>query len=47
VGKFTSALLRKFQSALTETNDGGENDLVGGELTYSVLPGFLGGVSLK
>jgi OmpA family len=30
-----------------ETNDGGENDLVGGELTYSVLPGFLGGVSLK
>ena len=30
-----------------ETDDGGENDLVGGELTYSVLPGFLGGVSLK
>jgi outer membrane protein OmpA-like peptidoglycan-associated protein len=30
-----------------ETNEGGENDLVGGELTYSVLPGFLGGVSLK
>jgi outer membrane protein OmpA-like peptidoglycan-associated protein len=30
-----------------ETNDGAENDLVGGELTYSVLPGFLGGVSLK
>jgi hypothetical protein len=30
-----------------ETNDGGENDLVGGEITYSVLPGFLGGVSLK
>jgi hypothetical protein len=26
-----------------ETNEGGENDLVGGELTYSVLPGFLGG----
>jgi hypothetical protein len=26
---------------------GGENDLVGGEITYSVLPGFLGGVSLK
>ena len=30
-----------------ETDDGGENDLVGGELTYSSLPGFLGGVSLK
>jgi outer membrane protein OmpA-like peptidoglycan-associated protein len=30
-----------------ETNDGAENDLVGGELTYSFLPGFLGGVSLK
>ena len=30
-----------------ETDDGGENDLVGGEITYSVLPGFLGGVSLK
>jgi outer membrane protein OmpA-like peptidoglycan-associated protein len=30
-----------------ETNEGGENDLIGGELTYSVLPGFLGGVSLK
>lgn len=30
-----------------ETDDGGENDLVGAELTYSVFPGFLGGVSLK
>jgi hypothetical protein len=30
-----------------ETNEGGENDLIGGELTYSALPGFLGGVSLK
>jgi outer membrane protein OmpA-like peptidoglycan-associated protein len=30
-----------------ETNDGAENDLLGGELTYSILPGFLGGVSLK
>jgi hypothetical protein len=30
-----------------ETNEGGENDLVGGEITYSALPGFLGGVSLK
>jgi len=30
-----------------ETSDGGENDLVGGEITYSALPGFLGGVSLK
>jgi OmpA family len=30
-----------------ETNDGGENDLVGGQLTYSFLPGFLGGMSLK
>jgi hypothetical protein len=29
-----------------ETNDS-ENDLVGAELTYSALPGFLGGVSLK
>jgi hypothetical protein len=30
-----------------ETDDGGENDLVGAQLTFSVLPGFLGGVSLK
>jgi hypothetical protein len=30
-----------------ETNDGAENDLLGGELAYSILPGFLGGVSLK
>jgi OmpA family len=30
-----------------ENDDGGENDLVGGEITYSVLPSFLGGVSLK
>ena len=30
-----------------ETDDGGENDLVGAEITYSALPGFLGGVSLK
>jgi OmpA family len=30
-----------------ETNDGGENDLVGGQITYSFLPGFLGGMSLK
>jgi hypothetical protein len=30
-----------------ENDDGGENDLVGAELTYSALPGFLGGVSLK
>ncbi|MGH6920674.1 MAG: hypothetical protein ACREJ0_23565, partial [Geminicoccaceae bacterium] len=30
-----------------ETNDGAENDLLGGEITYSAFPGFLGGVSLK
>jgi hypothetical protein len=30
-----------------ETDEGGENDLVGAEITYSALPGFLGGVSLK
>jgi OmpA family len=30
-----------------ETNDGGENDLVGGELVYNAFPGFLGGMSLK
>lgn len=30
-----------------ETNDGAENDLLGGELTYGIFPGFLGGVSLK
>ena len=30
-----------------ETNDGGENDLAGAQLTFSVLPGFLGGVSIK
>ena len=32
---------------LGETNDGGENDLAGAQLTFDVLPGFLGGVSLK
>lgn len=30
-----------------ETNDGRENDLVGGELVYNIFPGFLGGMSLK
>ncbi|MGH6895105.1 MAG: OmpA family protein [Geminicoccaceae bacterium] len=30
-----------------ETDDGGENDLVGAQLVFSVLPGFLGGISLK
>jgi hypothetical protein len=30
-----------------ETNDGGENDLAGAQLTFDVLPGWLGGVSLK
>jgi len=30
-----------------ETDDGGENDLVGAQFVFSVLPGFLGGVSLK
>jgi hypothetical protein len=30
-----------------ETNDGSENDLAGVQLTFNVLPGFLGGVALK
>jgi hypothetical protein len=30
-----------------ETDDGGENDLAGAQLTFNVLPGFLGGVALK
>jgi hypothetical protein len=30
-----------------ETDDGGENDLAGVQLTFNVLPGFLGGVALK
>jgi hypothetical protein len=30
-----------------ETNDDGENDLAGVQLTFNVLPGFLGGVALK
>jgi len=30
-----------------ETDDGGENDLAGAQLTFSVLPGFLGGVAIK
>ena len=30
-----------------ENNEGGENDLVGGELVYNAFPGFLGGMSLK
>jgi hypothetical protein len=30
-----------------ETNEGAENDLAGVQLAFNVLPGFLGGVSLK
>jgi outer membrane protein OmpA-like peptidoglycan-associated protein len=30
-----------------ESDSGKVNDLVGGEITYSLFPGFLGGVSLK
>jgi hypothetical protein len=30
-----------------ETDEGGENDLAGAQLTFSVLPGFLGGMALK
>jgi hypothetical protein len=30
-----------------ETDDGGENDLAGAQITFNVLPGFLGGVALK
>jgi hypothetical protein len=30
-----------------ETNDGGESDLAGAQLTFNVFPGFLGGVALK
>ena len=30
-----------------ETDDDGENDLAGAQLTFNVLPGFLGGVALK
>jgi outer membrane protein OmpA-like peptidoglycan-associated protein len=30
-----------------EADDGGENDLAGAQLTFNVLPGFLGGVALK
>jgi hypothetical protein len=30
-----------------EHNNGGENDLVGAQLTFDVLPGFPGGVALK
>jgi hypothetical protein len=30
-----------------ENNNGGENDLVGAQLTFNVLPSFLGGVALK
>jgi hypothetical protein len=30
-----------------ETDAGSQNDLVGGQITYSFLPGFLGGMSLK
>jgi OmpA family len=30
-----------------ETDDGGENDLAGAQLTFNVLPGFLGGMALK
>jgi OmpA family len=30
-----------------ETNDGAEDDFVGGELVYNIFPGFLGGMSLK
>jgi outer membrane protein OmpA-like peptidoglycan-associated protein len=30
-----------------ETDAGSQNDLLGGQITYSFLPGFLGGMSLK
>ena len=30
-----------------ETNEGGENDLAGVQLTFNVLPGFLGGMAIK
>jgi OmpA family len=45
--RFLFALGPLYGHNFGETDDGGENDLVGAELTYSALPGFLGGVSLK
>jgi hypothetical protein len=46
-GKFAFTLGPLYGHNFGETDDGGENDLVGAQLVFTVLPGFLGGVSLK
>jgi hypothetical protein len=45
--RFLFALGPRYGHNFGETDDGGENDLVGAELTFNALPGFLGGLSLK
>lgn len=44
---FTFALGPVWGKNFGENDNGAENDLVGAELTFRVLPGFLGGVSIS
>jgi hypothetical protein len=46
-GPFAFTIGPLYGHTFGETADGGENDLAGAQLTFSVLPGFLGGVALK
>ena len=46
-GRFAFTIGPMYGHNFGETDDGGENDLAGAQLTFDVLPGFLGGVSLK
>jgi hypothetical protein len=45
--RFTFALGPVYGHNFGETDDGDEDDLVGAELRFQALPGFLGGVSLS
>jgi hypothetical protein len=45
--RFTFSLGPVYGHNFQETDEGTENDLLGAELAFNVLPGFLGGVSLK
>jgi hypothetical protein len=46
-GRFAFTIGPMYGHNFGETDEGGENDLVGAQLAFNVLPGFLGGVSLK
>jgi hypothetical protein len=45
--RFTFSLGPVYGHNFQETDDDSENDLVGAELVFNALPGFLGGLSLK